>query len=240
MATSREALLIYCDKHSKHGDLPGARSDALSWNAYLESDLGGGWRDDEVTVLASPSILQLEQKLRSIQNADIGFVTFSGHGYHKQGKDVDSTYLCLNDKEDIEIYKLNCGIPKMIIIADSCRGLEYETELYEARAELSLKKAMLPTTRRRYEEAFSKAERGAIYMYACDVQESASENSEGGLFSSSLVRCSGSWAGKESNSVLDCKEVFGCANKRVSVRAPQQNPQYDGGRRLHHFPFGIT
>lgn len=242
--TNRSALIIYSDK-SKYGNLPGAQRDAIAWREYLQSDLGGQWLENEITTLANPSKQSLSNHLSLMSNkADIGAIFFSGHGFHRRSCEIDSSFLCLNDREDIPVHMLNCGIPRLLIVADSCRGLEPMTK--SARIQASLIERYSATSsniRQRYEGEFLACEKGAIYMYSCDIDEAAGESAtKGGYFSSSLITSAREWASapnRKSPDSLSTAEAFSFAKARTKQLSPQQNPQYDAGRRLRHFPFAM-
>lgn len=239
---NREALIIYCEK-SKYGDLPGAKADAKAWNTFLQNPTGGSWFTSEITTVASPTKSWLDRKLVEMRdNADIAFIAFSGHGFHRRVSTIDASFICINDKDDYKVSDLNCGVDRVMIIADTCRGIEPVTEQYSVNASLRKSARAKVSTRARYEKAFQQAEKGAIFLYACDIDESAGDDEvKGGYFSSSLIRTTTEWASTASlGGVRDARKAFDEAYAFTNALAPQQHPVYNGGRRMRHFPFGVT
>jgi hypothetical protein len=95
-------------------------------------------------------------------------------------------------------------------------------------------------SRRLFDFAVLKAEKGKIVMYSCDVDESAAESPMGGLFSGSLIAGAKSWSEQQrSVATFSCWQAFQAAAEATTSASPQQHPQYRGGRRLWHFPFAV-
>lgn len=110
----RKAVLIESSDVKGQTDLPGARVDIDNWKLFLESDLGGAWREAEIVVLRKPFSSDVTSAVNVA--ADVYcFVAFSGHGC--EGSVV------LNDHND------NCSVSVLkptgnrgTLIIDSCRG----------------------------------------------------------------------------------------------------------------------
>lgn len=243
---SRIAILIESSQLKGHDDLPGARADVINFKKFLLSDFGGAWEEDEVKILNSPSKGKVEELLTYFHYKDYAFISFSGHGDHVRGKDIDETRVCLNDNEEMYVFQLIPKNPRCLVIIDSCRGITYTEKeektaaLFEMRASVDYRRRI--NCRRIFDEAVSKAERGNIIMYSCDIGESADESNKGGYFSRALVDCSENWANGQwmSSRIYLTNNAFQCASENTTRRSPQQHPQFKPGRRMNHFPFAVS
>ena len=56
---NRKALIIYCTE-TDSGPLIGPQMDNKNIRAYLKSDVGGQWYDDEIISLETPTISEIE------------------------------------------------------------------------------------------------------------------------------------------------------------------------------------
>jgi len=242
----RKALIIEASKAEIQNDLPGARVDAERFSEFLLSDFGGAWDPPEITVMHTPNAAEVMQAKREMRAADYAFVAFSGHGYHVRGGGVDDTKICLRNGDEIDVLELNPATDRCFIIIDACRSLVHEE--VEKGARLKKGAFMVEDMSRRYrfrqlfDQYVKVAEKGAIYAYACDVTESAQESKQGGYFSRALVECSDGWASNKPgtlDSVYDVNSAFSCAKISVNRKAPQQNPQFQPGRRHKFFPFAV-
>ena len=52
---NRFALIIEASDVEGQTALPGAKQDAINWYNFLTSNVGGGWRQDEIVILNKPS-----------------------------------------------------------------------------------------------------------------------------------------------------------------------------------------
>lgn len=238
----RNALLIECSD-SCYGDLPGASQDVENYRRYLLSAIGGAWTSSEIQTISNPSTKSLREAIAGLRSADYSLVTFSGHGYHVQGKDVSESKICLKDKGDeMFVYELNPGNDRCLLICDSCRNIHV---IEETRASIMKFAAELTTnsirSRQLFESAVGQAEKGLIRIFGCNLGESADESSAGGLFSKNLVETGNWWAAQPpaSQGCLNAKDAFVYASAITKKRMPQQNPQYEPGRRIYHFPFAV-
>ena len=78
---NRKSLIIYCTE-TNSGSLTGPRMDNKNIRAYLKSDVGGQWYDDEIISLENPTISQVRRCIANeFVGVDYSFIVFSGHGY---------------------------------------------------------------------------------------------------------------------------------------------------------------
>lgn len=243
---TRAAILIESSNVQGQRDLPGARLDVANWQRHLRSMHGGAWRESEITVLHKPGWATLKTILTKHADTNYVFITFSGHGDHLQGKDIDETRICLNENDDVLVTSVNPGNPRCTFVVDSCRGIVREEEIpRKAEAVVLMEKQArdVGAYRQLFEAAVEQAERGTIRLYSCDLGESAGESSRsGGYFSTYLVDCSEAWyRGTEQGKryYYPVSRACDCAAKETTKREPQQHPQYEGGRRTNHFPLAV-
>ncbi len=243
----RAAILVESSDIPSQRDLPGARLDVKNWQKHLLSKHGGAWEPTEITVLNKPSWNYLKNLLEIHHNTDYVFITFSGHGYHLAGKDIDETRICLTSTDEVAVVSINPGNPRCTFVIDTCRGIVREEELLRKSMVFEARFYKEAVDRSVYRELFDlmvlKGERGIIRLYSCDLDEAANESSRsGGHFSRSLVDCSEDWYQSVEHGerlYYPVNSAFNCAAGRTTARSPQQHPQYEGGRRLNHFPISV-
>ncbi|MFA8017733.1 caspase family protein [Bremerella cremea] len=241
----RKAILIESSNLDRQQDLPGARADVESFRRFLRSDAGGDWYDDEIVILHKPSYQDLQRELDRASSCDYSFITFSGHGEHVQGKTVDETRVCLNEETDLAAHRLNPGNDKCTILIDACRNVvpERVTEQYARSAMLKFALNSGKTGHRRiFDLAVAKCEIGPVFLYSCNLNESAGENDNGGFFSTFMVSEAENWferCNDSGNVYLSMRSAFNRASPATTRRQPQQHPQYEEGRRQNSFPFAV-
>ena len=243
--TTRAAILIESSDIKNEQDLPGARKDIENWKNFLISNQGGAWEYSEISVLHRPTLVQLKSILNSHRYKDYVFIAFSGHGYHIQNADIDETKICLNETEEPSVFSINPANDRCTFIIDACRGIINEQELRKSLfAEEMINKLSL--SRIVYRELFDKsvmrAEKGIIRLYSCSINESASESPLGGTYSKFLIEVAQNWHEKTTHgdgNLLLLNRAHDLAAKLTTKKTPQQHPEYQGGRRLFHFPIAV-
>jgi len=239
----RHAIIVVCPKSSKYGDLPGAEADAQNYLDYLPSAEGGAWNPGEIALFRNPSRAELKLALTSTWGVEYAHLAFSGHGYHIQGGDLDETRLILNDYEEMSVPEFTTGRNRELAIIDACRKVEYVSEP-EARilanlAEVEKSGHTRLQCRALFERKIMEAEEGRIEMYSCDLNQAAGESRRGGFFTRALLDGARQWARSliySGSHTLSTREAFAIAES--GTKRPQR-PQYQPGRRLVHFPFGV-
>lgn len=243
----RKAFLIESSRLQSHPDLPGARVDVLNWKNFLLSDEGGAWEEKEIVTLSNPTRIMLQGLLALEASTDYVFITFSGHGFHIKGKDLDESMICLNTTENVAVSAVNPGNPRCMLIIDACRQLVQEDVLIEmSAANLILLSAASPNRvayRNIFDIAVTQAERGVIRLFSCDIDEAANESPHsGGFYTNALVECCRYW---HDNIAANKKlyypawDAHQSAAIHTTLRNAQQHPQYSGGRRNKYFPLVV-
>ncbi len=244
---SRRAILIEASKVKGQKEIPGARVDVANYSEFLQSPFGGGWNASEITILSHPTKSNLLAQIAAAKYDDYSFVTFSGHGYHIKGRDLDESRILINDTEEVSVETLNPGSSRSLIIADTCRNVtvleeevkQFSRALMEARAKLNPSKE---GCRKLFDEVLAGTEKGAAFMYSCNLNESAGESSSrGGYFSRFQLDVGEQWGERQSQRAsLTCFQSFSAASElTISKSKGQQHPQYECGRRTSHFPFAV-
>jgi hypothetical protein len=235
----RKALLI----GALGKDLPGVTKDIANFKDFLLSDAGGAWASREIETLIDPSRILVNSKLSTLSLSDYSFVFFAGHGRHHVERNM--TQLQLQTNVHIEVSDLiRAGASKHSVVVDACRVLHSQMAM-DSLTERMTKAASqfsISNSRELFDSHLKKCSPGVVELYACDLTETAGEDSAlGGLYTSSLIGAGKDWfARSPSGQVLSIKQAheFGSIKvKRVSNN--RQNPVAAYPRSLLHFPFAV-
>jgi len=239
----RYALLIEASEVPGEDRLEGAKADVMAYHDWLYSKPGGDWRNDEIVTLNTPTASEVRRALTRAGKVDYAFVAFSGHGFHS--KELDLTKLCMRDGR-MTVREIIPDSPRCAMVVDACRNVmpeiftkSFQLSLLEARR--YAKFAEERNFRQDFENLVADAEKGTIFLYSCDLEESAGESSLGGYFSRFLVEAGGAFADRnqDGSKWYSTKHAFTSAARMTTERNRQQHPKYEPGRRLVHFPFGV-
>jgi hypothetical protein len=220
--------------------------DLARYLAFLESDHGGAWEREEITVFRSPSLRKVEATIGARSDIDFSLVVFAGHGHH----DGDETSVWVNDHESCSVSALNTFARRQMIIVDACRT-PLRGELFEKRADFGGEVGWPPdfeyraSCRALYDEAIRGAEMGQSIAYASSPGEAAGDTSRGGRFSRSLLDVSEQWSrsaerGGRATLVLDVPSAVSHVQQIFRRNRYPQTPQLENGRRFHSFPIAVA
>lgn len=219
----RFALII--ESHNVVGQdlLPGAKLDADNWCAFLKSNLGGAWNENEIKRLSKPSSILVKAFLDAHKDEYI-FLAFSGHGF-EESKPYSNEHvvkICLNDSEQEVAIDSICPQRNCTAVFDCCRGVEnaqghikIANESFAAGRSASFSATMdsgeyIAINSARSQGLVRETIRGlfsqkiadqithaAVRMYSCSRNESAGEWEEnpndGGYYTTLLMQGAKSW-----------------------------------------------
>ncbi|SHH62250.1 Caspase domain-containing protein [Fibrobacter sp. UWCM] len=237
---TRMAVLIQAPLNGKDY-LDGVRKDIACWKRHLMSLEGGAWHSSEIYELKHPSKENLIQVMTLARDCDFAIVAFSGHGFIKKDKlGFPKTWVYINESEDqnecvVPEMLLNPGTPRCLISLDCCRQYEKKSTIVESMASFSkISESMEKYYRKLYESKIVKCEKGCCKLYGVSINEEASDEES---FTQVLMAVADLY--KEKRESASIKECMIETKKYFEENNPQQNPSYNGGRRLNHFPFVI-
>lgn len=246
---NRKALLIGSPgKPGTDGYLGGVARDLDNYNRFLKGPLGGAWLSEEITTLNDPPASTVRAGIQTLKSADYSLVLFSGHGYHSSNR--RSTIVCLRNDEEMDSTELRAGASKHSLILDCCRVVAKTTLAEDALAKMDAMARSLSTSQCRYyyDQAISECPTGQIILFACDVDETAGDDSRrGGYFAYNLIDVAETWA--ENNTTDLSKRYATLRVPRAHDRACEavqrltsnrQNPQIEKPRTEPYFPFAIV
>ena len=267
--TKRFAIIIESSNVYGQDDLPGARLDAVHLRSFLKSNLGGAWRNDEILQLSKPSSIDVKTQLILHDDCYI-FLAFTGHGFAERNPFSTEliTKVCLNDKEQaVDINEIS---PKQFgtAIFDCCRGIDNE-EMYVEFANKGFSATRSTPLRRTSDSVWQWATNSAqqrspvqeairdvfsqqieklrsfatVRMYACSLDESASEDpSAGGYYTTLLIQGAKIWKKKQKTNphyaVYTTKQAHDFACEAMEEVNPSQHPEYSPPWQWYPFAIG--
>lgn len=191
----RHALLIGYSGWDIKGTEPlrGVSIDLQNYKNFLMSPNGGGWYENEITVLQDKSLLDIEVAilLSKREANDIVFTVFSGHGDYDDIENYCRRFEVSKNETILEKNLLGLS-KKQILICDSCSGLRSKqilTESKNAVNNLTLdEQYLIPKAREKYEHLCLSCPEQTLRFYAAKVGSSAEDTSEGGRYSKTLLK----------------------------------------------------
>lgn len=213
-----------------------AEEDLKQWQSFLISSVGGGWKNDtELAVISNPSKEKILREVRLAASDDYVFVVFLGSGeLRKDRLGFPEVVLSLGGSERISERELNPLNDRCSILIDVGRGSSSENSaLPEPRLGSNVH---VSRARNVFEGKIQQAEKGCVKIYASSLKADALNDCS---FSSNLINESIRWAGHH-NGVLDLHEAALSISGRSDEIHSSAGLRYQGGRRLHHFPFAVN
>jgi|SRR5579871_5822094 len=227
----RQAILIAVSP--KSDTIPSVFDDISCWQNFLRSDIGGGW--DEPVIAKNYGRKEILSIVNAAKDAEYSFLVFAGHGKRiAADRPWPETELRLSDDDTILERELNPGTPSCTLILDCWRSNSGQGET--AKAEInSLHEDVNNRAKCRdlYDQSIKRAERGLVSIYAPELKSASDDRLS---FSQCLVREAVAWAQKN-HGVLSIQSGVALATK--ATRNISCQPEYNGGRRLRHFPLAV-
>ena len=230
----RRAILVGASPSTN--PIPSVLKDIARWSAFLLSDIGGAWREEEIVSLTNCSRNALREAVRTVANAYYTLVVFAGQGeIVKSDLPWSEAHVLLSDGESITERELNTGSPSCVLVFDCWprHPSDEKVNVEASRAGASRDPGRdLPKYRALFDQSLTAAEKGLVKVYAI-AQSGVSTPNE--TFSERLLDIANRWA-SENRGVLSIQEAVSLAAKA----SPNQNAEYQGGRRLRHFPLAVS
>ena len=189
----RRALIIYCDSTAS-GELPGAVYDNHYFRKFLQSSLGGEWKQNEILSLRNPDSYEIAfAKQFFLNGADYTITVFSGHGCIMFGQQ----YFELADKK-IPISSLKTTAKRQTLIVDACRGYFQFSPLRPQPVVSGFYIGdIIQSTRKMYDYAIMNTNPGWSILYASSEGQEALDTNNGGAYIVSLLTVARLWKQKD-------------------------------------------
>ena len=249
----RRAILIGHNDASaiRNGALRGVTNDVVNTRAFLLSDGGGAWEENEISWYGAPPLADLRMVLAQAKaTCDHLFIAFSGHGAHGPG----GSFVCINNDETIyvnELAQLGPKARRIVVISDACRvevsvPVPQPTRIVVGEAAGVPDAAYRRSCRLAYTNVLGNATEGAVVMYSCLQGETSGDSVHGGIFTQALLRSASQWAEEVSNGqqvrwILPVRDAF----NRIDM--PAQTRRRPGGQtpclrpeNPPNFPFAVA
>lgn len=238
--------LIICNPGEVGADnyCEGVYKDETNYKRFLQRPHGGVWYEKEIRIMERPRRYEVQNAIGELRYCDYALVVFSGHGCYSSR--TQSTWLELRDGEEIDSNELRQGSAKQTVILDCCRVIARELPaIVEKAAEFRAAVSADDMVRSRfyYDNAIAKSPNGLVVLHACDINETAGDDSKrGGYYSCNLIENAEAWARsttiQATLSVVAVHQSAATAAQRQSGN--RQNPQIEKPRSGPYFPFSIV
>lgn len=233
---NRKAILLAASPEDD--PIPGVYQDLKAFYAYLRSNPGGAWDDGEIFVEENTTRNQVIAAINAAQNADYSLVYFAGHGESvRLGLPWLETRMLLRSGETITERELNSRSPRCTLIMDCCRRtpeqnieaslINFSMLLEHGRGSIDFRKF--------YQKGLEVAESGLVKIYSTAAGSAAADIHS---FTQYLLNETNKWV-VGNKGILSLEDAVNLAKIAMKLENPQQQPEYQGGRRLRHFPFAV-
>ena len=242
----KRCLIIIGNEGTPENFLPGVKSDVDNYLSFFKSDNGGAWEDDEIISegVWSKDILQRRIFSKRMDGLDYALIVFAGHGYGEKDGDI---YFELSPNNEISLKEIKSFFPtqKVMMIADSCQS--YLTEELRERSVLTDSHRAVgrrEELKKKYNQKIEAVCKNAFtFVSAVSLGESAKENSQGGLYSRSLLARAKNIADDsvyKSNDVVDINKIHTIAMQDVKKESnDKQHPYISISRGDVYPPFYV-
>lgn len=236
---NRRAILIGASPISD--PIPGVYADLNTWHDFLCSNIGGAWDNSEIRVVDKHYTRQeIIAAVNSVKMVDYSLIVFAGHGETVIGNlPWSQTLLHLTDDESILERDLNPGTPRCTLVLDCCRKspeiIEEAISFTDKSAAFKAQKSSI-AYRTLYDKYLMSAESGLVTIYSTEIGYGAADKYS---FSQHMIYQAREWV-KQNKGVLSLSEGVFLASESIKQINPQQTPEYQGGRRLRHFPLAVS
>jgi hypothetical protein len=247
---NRFALLIAHPGEKGDDDFLEVESDIQAWTRHLLSPLGGNWSENEILILRSPCVADLDAALRRWQGgADYALIVFSGHGAYSET--LDDTILQINSKEEYHSKRLHLA-KKETIVLDCCRKV-IERLLLKSLVLESLTASQADEfpnpqlARIAFNRAVGKCPDQTLILHSCDIDEFAYDDAygRGGAYTHALLTAAGRWRpeAKLATNQYTSLSAVSAHNRAAAdlLKNPQnrQNPKIGKPRSGPYLPLSV-
>ena len=253
MKTTKRLLFLVSNAGNRGTDsyLSGVPVDMNKYATFFQSPQGGNWKKEEILKFNSKrtklTIESLKDKLS--KGYDYCIFIYCGHGSLNTHNE-SCVYL---DKDSTDLTKIQDIVnafdkERVLFIFDCCRGTWNDASSSTRHraafcAPPSLSRKDITKCLKMYNQAFMQIPAGTKKVaYSTSKEQYADEDSNGGLFSQSLItnvrtKLRGGTAGE----IINFEDVFNEAKKEVETEtASEQIPELNPDNSLIHIPFAIV
>ncbi|WP_020003295.1 caspase family protein [Brachyspira innocens] len=232
-----ERLAILISDFGEENDIMYTKEDIKNFRFFLQSNIGGAWRNDEIVCLCNPNKSKIE-KLSNIE-CDYTITMVSSHG--GVSKEDGQLYLYINNMMYKDISFKNQS-KKQLIIFDCCRSYipeeEYFSEKVIRESTESSEIMISDLYRNKYNDHIKKSDDGIIVLYSCQIdQASDGRNETGSYFINSLIEASK--IGLRSKYIVTVKDALYLSKECIQKYPTNQVPEINAMKRNVYFPIAV-
>lgn len=222
--------------NANSNDAAGVQQDVSDWHTFLVSPVGGAWlASEEIRILSNPSREDILNLVRPAATDDYVIVVFLGSGeLRKDRLGFPETFLSLNESSVISERELNPRNDRCSIFIDSGR-VDSGAKLVVAQPK-QIEGIEFSHARSLFDAELEKAEKGCVKIYAPNLGRHGQHSHS---FSGTLISQSSEWATRN-HGTLDLHQAISLTSGVFERSSLPEGPLYQGGRRLHHFPFSVN
>lgn len=244
----RHAIIIVTPNLPGQTKLPGAQLDADTWRSFLLSPEGGAWKEGEITVMSDSDHdhIKLVLEYQKQRELDYALIAFSGHGHYQVYQNGSTeTQMFIGPNVYLTEKNLTVRAKRELAVMDSCR--EYGGEIITETKKIALAAAnewmiraedRFAKSREIFDKALAQSPEGRTLVYSCSLNQTAGDKQS---FTRFLISDAERLAvASKFVQTVSIKEAFDVAQPETHEANYPQQPVYEGGRRLTHYPFSVS
>lgn len=209
----RKALVITAPSPPYLEQLEGPISDASLIKAFLQKDIGGGFKQSEIVELEGSKSGLVLSELAKLRFCDFAMVYFSGHGYRQQGGDL----VMLQDGYSLPVDNILGSCKRQVTIIDACRDIIDRDELIPFGGlgdAPQAGKGDVQAARKAFEQLLKTLPPGALHLVSCSKGQSSRDTPSGGAFTKALLAVSQRLA--VANRYGDIRQVMNASTRQIN------------------------
>lgn len=231
----KRAILVGCPGGVTTDFLPGVEQDLINMQYYLQSNSGGNWMRNEITVLLNPTAFEVLQSL-SFTSSQYDFVYFSGHGYTEFPS--KRRMLVFPDVSISDTFLLNeCG--KQLILIDACRDY-HETLAGPAPKTKDATGVSGDLLRNLFDNAIASSSEGKLIIHAATEGFSSYDTPFGGQFTTALLNLASNNKSSDSIKLYSISSMLEDVKRQLENSDSIQIPTIAYSEGFLNVPFSIA
>lgn len=229
-------LAILISDFGEKEEIKYTKEDIKNFGFFLQSNIGGAWKDDEIVCLYNPDKSKIDKLSKIEYDYTITMVSSHGGVSKKNGQ----LYLYIKNMMYKDISFKNQS-QKQLMIFDCCRSYIQEKTNFSKKiireSSESSKINISNLYRDKYNQHIKNSDDGIIVLYSCHIAQASGLDETGSYFINSLMEASK--MGLEHKDIVTVKDALDLSKKCIKKYPTTQIPEINSMKRNIYFPIAV-